>query len=88
MWARLVSSPLSVRLGFAFTRAHPSIFPLTGVISSVTAGNVYFHPRFDPGRDRDAVHEEIRRIVGQEVVYNTTLRVRCSNSESATSDLS
>ena len=72
---------LQAMYGNAFARADRSVVPSTGVISSVTAGNVYFHPRFDPGRDRDAVHEEIRRIVGQEVVYNTTLRVRCSNSE-------
>ena len=52
-----------------------------GILASVTAGNIYFHPRFDPGRDREAVHEELRRVIGQEVVYNTALRVRCSNSK-------
>ena len=54
---------------------------LKGILASVTAGNVYFHPRFDPGRDREAVHEELRRVIGQEVVYNAALRVRCSNSK-------
>ena len=50
-----------------------------GTLSSITSGEIFFHPKFQPVRDRDTLHDEIKRIVTRETVYNATIRVRCSN---------
>lgn len=55
---------------------------LIGVLASLTGGNIFFHPRFDPSRDRLAVHNEMKRVITEEVVYNATVRIRCSNGMS------
>ncbi len=50
-----------------------------GTLAGLTGGNVYFHPRFDPVRDRQRLSSEIRRTLSPSLVYNATVRVRCSN---------
>ncbi|KAI9633449.1 uncharacterized protein MKK02DRAFT_38103 [Dioszegia hungarica] len=51
-----------------------------GALSAATGGDVFFHPRFEPVRDRDTLFDEIRRSLTTELVYNATMRVRCSNN--------
>lgn len=51
-----------------------------GCLSAVTGGETFFHPRFDPVRDHPTLYEEIHRTLTSEVVYNATLRMRCSNN--------
>lgn len=51
-----------------------------GSLSAVTGGQTFFHPRFEPVRDRETLFDEIRRTITSELVYNSTLRVRCSNN--------
>jgi protein transport protein SEC24 len=50
-----------------------------GTISAVTGGETFFHPKFQPVRDRDTLHDEIKRTITRETVYNATVRIRCSN---------
>ena len=50
-----------------------------GTLASATGGEIFFHPKFNPVRDRDIVQDEIKRIITRETVYNATVRVRCSN---------
>ncbi|WVR08759.1 hypothetical protein IAU60_005817 [Kwoniella sp. DSM 27419] len=50
-----------------------------GSTSAVTGGEVFFHPKFQPVRDRDTLHSEIKSTITRETVYNATVRVRCSN---------
>lgn len=48
-------------------------------LSATTGGEVFFHPKFQPVRDRDMLYDEIKRVAVRETVYNATVRVRCSN---------
>ncbi len=50
-----------------------------GMLSAITSGVVFFHPKFQPVRDRDTLYDEIKRIVTRQTVYNATIRIRCSN---------
>ena len=48
-------------------------------LSSISSGEVFFHPKFQPVRDRDTLYDEIKRVITRETVYNVTIRIRCSN---------
>ena len=50
-----------------------------GALSTITGGEAFFHPKFNPVRDRDTLHNEIKRVLTRETVYNATIRIRCSN---------
>ena len=50
-----------------------------GALTSITGGEAFFHPKFNPVRDRDTLHEEIKRTLTRETVYNATIRIRSSN---------
>ncbi|GHJ87945.1 hypothetical protein NliqN6_4347 [Naganishia liquefaciens] len=50
-----------------------------GILSTVTGGSVFFHPRFDATRDRGRVDDEIRRVLVRDIAYNVAVRIRCSN---------
>ncbi|KAJ9098064.1 hypothetical protein QFC19_006499 [Naganishia cerealis] len=50
-----------------------------GILSTVTGGSVFFHPRFDATRDRFRVHDEIKRVLVRDIAYNVAIRIRCSN---------
>ena len=51
-----------------------------GALSSSTSGQSFFHPRFDPTRDRHGLQAELVRLLSadREIGYDATLRVRCS----------
>ncbi|KAJ9121491.1 hypothetical protein QFC22_002107 [Naganishia vaughanmartiniae] len=50
-----------------------------GILSTVTGGSVFFHPRFDANRDRFRVNDEIKRVLVRDIAYNVAVRLRCSN---------
>jgi len=50
-----------------------------GTLASLTGGELFFHPKFNPVRDRDNLHDEIKRTLTRETAYNATIRIRCSN---------
>ncbi|MBW0489090.1 hypothetical protein O181_028805 [Austropuccinia psidii MF-1] len=49
------------------------------VLSGITGGEVFFHPRFTPQRDACKVHAELRRLLTRETGCSVTMRIRCSN---------
>ena len=48
-------------------------------LSGITSGEAFFHPKFQPVRDRDTLYDEIKHTVTRETVYNATIRIRCSS---------
>ncbi|THH27445.1 hypothetical protein EUX98_g6743 [Antrodiella citrinella] len=49
-----------------------------GVVSTVTGGEIFLHPRFDPTRDSLALNSQLRRLVARMTVYSAVMRVRTS----------
>lgn len=50
-----------------------------GFVSAISGGETFFHPKFQPVRDRSTLQAELRRVICSEVAYNATVRIRCSN---------
>jgi len=50
-----------------------------GVLSGLTGGELFFHPRFEPVRDGSKLRAEIKRVVTRETGSSVTMRIRCSN---------
>ncbi|RXW18670.1 hypothetical protein EST38_g7189 [Candolleomyces aberdarensis] len=50
-----------------------------GALASVTGGEIFFHPRYDPSRDSMVLDSQIRRVVSRYQGFNSTARVRASN---------
>lgn len=50
-----------------------------GVLTGITGGEIYFHPRFDPTREGRKLRSEIAGCVSREIGYSVTMRIRCSN---------
>jgi protein transport protein SEC24 len=50
-----------------------------GVVASMTGGDVFYHPKFDPSRDESALDAQLRRLITRMTGFNCTMRVRCSN---------
>ncbi|EPS99566.1 sec24 protein [Fomitopsis schrenkii] len=67
---------IGVNLFFANSR--PVDLASISVVSSVTGGQLYFHPRFDPARDSLVLHSELRRLVQRATGYSCLMKVRCS----------
>ena len=63
---------------FLFPEQYTDIASI-GVLPGTTGGEVFFHPKFQPVRDRGTLYEEIKGTIMRETVYNVTLRIRCSN---------
>ena len=65
---------------FIWALIHRLILIVCGaaVVSSVSGGQIYFHPRFDPARDGLVLHSELRRLVQRTTGYSCLMKVRCS----------
>lgn len=50
-----------------------------GILSAISGGEVFFHPRYSPQRDHYKVHSELRRVLTRETAVSVTMRIRCSN---------
>lgn len=73
----LAESGVGVNL-FLFPEQYCDIASV-GTLSAVTGGETFFHPKFQPVRDRDSLYDEIKRVATRETVYNVMIRIRCSN---------
>lgn len=51
-----------------------------GVLSGLTGGELFFHPRFSPTREGRKLRSEIEGVVSRETAYSVTMRLRCSNN--------
>lgn len=49
-----------------------------GAVSSLTGGEIFYHPKFHPGRDSHIMLSQLQRLTKRMVGYNCTARVRCS----------
>ncbi|KAK0192430.1 Sec23/Sec24 trunk domain-containing protein [Armillaria mellea] len=49
-----------------------------GAVSSLSGGDIYFYPRFDPLRDGVLLRSQLQRLMRRMVGYNCMVRVRCS----------
>ncbi|KAH8829288.1 Sec23/Sec24 trunk domain-containing protein [Flagelloscypha sp. PMI_526] len=49
-----------------------------GCVSTLTGGDIFFHPRFEPERDGPIMESELRRVVTRMTGYNCIMRVRTS----------
>ncbi|WVF67842.1 hypothetical protein IAT40_002603 [Kwoniella sp. CBS 6097] len=62
---------------FMFPEVYSDIASV-GAMSATTGGEVFFHPKFQPVRDRDTLQNEIKSIITRETAYNAMSRTRCS----------
>jgi len=51
----------------------------SGVVSSLSGGDIFYHWDFKPLRDGPILESQLRRIVTRKTGYNCTLRVRASS---------
>ena len=63
---------------FFFPEAYTDIASVS-VLAATTGGETFFHPKFNPVRDRPSLQHEIKRTLTRETGYNATIRVRCSS---------
>lgn len=49
-----------------------------GCISSLTGGDIFFHPRFDPVHDGPVLQSQLRRVLKRTTVYDCMMRIRAS----------
>ena len=49
-----------------------------GVLSGLTGGEIFFHPRFDPTREGHKLTSEVHGVISRESGYSVTMRIRCS----------
>ncbi|KIK68465.1 hypothetical protein GYMLUDRAFT_35886 [Collybiopsis luxurians FD-317 M1] len=49
-----------------------------GAVSSLTGGDIFFHPRFDLQRDGPVLESQMRRLMKRPMGYDCMAKVRCS----------
>jgi protein transport protein SEC24 len=80
-WRMLADEVAETGVGvntFLFPDQYTDVATLS-TLPATTGGEVFFHPKFQPVRDRETLYDEIKRVVTRETAYNATIRIRCSN---------
>ncbi len=54
----------------------------TGIVSTLSGGELFFYPKFDPIRDGMALSSQIRRLASRTTAYSCSMRIRTSNGKS------
>ncbi|KIJ36294.1 hypothetical protein M422DRAFT_82882, partial [Sphaerobolus stellatus SS14] len=49
-----------------------------GTVASLTGGDIFFYPRYNPSLDELTLLSQLRRLFTRETAYNCIVRVRCS----------
>lgn len=60
------------------TKIRPNVDCMPGLVSSLSGGEMYFHPKFDLGRDGLVLASQFRRLISRTTVYSCSMRVRTS----------
>ncbi|KAI0764559.1 sec24-like protein [Trametes elegans] len=50
-----------------------------GIVSSISGGEMYFHPKFDVTRDSLVLSSQLKRLLSRTTVYSCSMRIRSSN---------
>jgi protein transport protein SEC24 len=55
------------------------LMALAGTTTSLTGGDLFFHPRFESKRDIASLHSQLRRLFTRTTGYNCIVRIRSSS---------
>lgn len=51
----------------------------TGIVPSITGGELFFHPRYNHARDQIVMASQLRRLVTRTTAFSCVMRIRCSH---------
>ncbi|KAI8976654.1 sec24-like protein [Trametes punicea] len=58
-----------------------------GVVSSISGGELYFHPKFDALKDGMVLASQLKRLISRTTAYSCSMRIRTSNGLRVTTSL-
>lgn len=85
-WLTIADECASEGLGVTMFLGHSKFIDIgsIGVVATMTGGDIYFHPRFEPEKHGALMESELQRLVTRKSGYNCVMRVRTSTGLSFT----